>query len=176
MKIATHNSATGEAGHGLISWLITPFARCQSKTIAEQLKCGCQLFDIRVRMTDRGWVCAHGLWESECNVEDILSELNAYSDVYVNITYEGKGIPAFTLVVEEWRRTFRRITFCVISIKKPKWQVIKVYNILPSYRDGYMRLDWSSWHTLIPIPWVWKKLYHDKPVFSDDYFLTVDFL
>lgn len=176
MKIATHNSATGEPGHGLISWLVTPFARCQSKTIQEQLKFGCRLFDIRVRLTDRGWVCAHGLWESECLVEDILSELNAYNDVYVNITYEGKGVPSFVSTVEKWHRTFRRIIFGTISIKKPKWLVIKVYNMLPSYFDGYMRLDWSSWHTWLPVPWLWKKLYHNHPVFSSDYFLMVDFL
>lgn len=30
-KIGTHNSATGESGHGILSWLGTPFARCQSK-------------------------------------------------------------------------------------------------------------------------------------------------
>ena len=41
-KIATHDSATGERGHGLLSWLVTPFAKTQSKTIAEQYAAGCR--------------------------------------------------------------------------------------------------------------------------------------
>jgi hypothetical protein len=44
--LATHNSATGERGGGLLSLLLTPFARCQSKTLVEQYKSGVRLFDI----------------------------------------------------------------------------------------------------------------------------------
>lgn len=45
--IATHNSGTGERGGGLLSLLLTPFVRCQSKTLVEQYKSGTRLFDIR---------------------------------------------------------------------------------------------------------------------------------
>ena len=41
-KIATHNSATGEKGSGIISWFGTPFAKTQSKTIAQQYEYGCR--------------------------------------------------------------------------------------------------------------------------------------
>lgn len=75
MKIATHNSSTGESGHGIISWLVTPFAKCQSKTIQEQYEAGCRYFDIRVRNTKRGYICAHGLWESKRYFIDILMEI-----------------------------------------------------------------------------------------------------
>ena len=40
LKIATHDSATGESGRGLLSRLVTPFARTQGKTIREQYDAG----------------------------------------------------------------------------------------------------------------------------------------
>ena len=36
VKIATHDSATGEKGRGFLSFLVAPFAKTQSKTIKEQ--------------------------------------------------------------------------------------------------------------------------------------------
>ena len=47
MKIGTHNSVTGEKG--IISFLVTPFSKTQSKTIDEQIEHGCTWFDISVR-------------------------------------------------------------------------------------------------------------------------------
>lgn len=44
-------------------WLLRPFARCQSKTLAEQVKAGAQVFDLRIyrnRAWDT-WEFAHGL-------------------------------------------------------------------------------------------------------------------
>ena len=41
-KIATHNSSTGEKGKGFLSFLVTPFAKTQSKTIKEQYDAGCR--------------------------------------------------------------------------------------------------------------------------------------
>jgi len=40
MKIATHDSATGEKGKGFLSFLVSPFAKTQSKSIQEQYDAG----------------------------------------------------------------------------------------------------------------------------------------
>lgn len=40
LKIVTHDSATGEASHGLVSLLVLPFAKTQSKTIKMMLVAG----------------------------------------------------------------------------------------------------------------------------------------
>ena len=53
-KIATHDSATGEKGRGFLSFLVTPFAKTQSKTIKEQYDAGCRSFDIRVKKDSDG--------------------------------------------------------------------------------------------------------------------------
>ena len=49
VKIATLDSATGEKVRGFLSFLVTPFAKTQSKTIKEQYDTGCRSFDIRVK-------------------------------------------------------------------------------------------------------------------------------
>ena len=76
-KIATHDSATGEKGRGFLSFLVTPFAKTQNKTIKEQYDAGCRSFDIRVREDEWGvYICAHGLWKSKKSATEILSEVN----------------------------------------------------------------------------------------------------
>lgn len=95
MKIATHNSATGEQGKGFLSWLVTPFSKCQRKTLIEQYDAGCRYFDIRVRY-HYGWVCAHGLWESKQDAWRLLANLDRHAyqrgeKCYISLTYEGRG-------------------------------------------------------------------------------------
>lgn len=175
MKIATHNSATGELGHGIISWLVTPFAKCQSKTIKEQYYAGCRYFDIRVRKTKRGWVCAHGLWESKRYFIDILMEISRFCDCYVMITYEGEAPDDFTQYIDSIVRSFSNIKFTSINTKKPKWKSLRIYNNV-GYDNEYKILDGSSWHTYLPIPWLWKRIYYDNTVFDTDSFTFVDFL
>lgn len=174
MKIGTHNSVTGETSHGILSWLVIPFSRCQSKSIKEQYEDGCRYFDIRVKETKRGWVCAHGLWTSRKSADDILSQLNGYGNCYVRLTYEGKS-DTFQDKVDEWVSTYDKISFTSINVKKPEWRCIRVYNNVPM-QEKLVILDGRSWHTYLPIPWLWKKIYYNKPKFNDDYFTNVDFL
>ena len=68
MKIATHNSGTGESGGGVISFFGSPFSKCQSKTLVEQYNAGVRLFDLRVRKHKGKWVFAHGLWTSKDSI------------------------------------------------------------------------------------------------------------
>lgn len=175
MKIATHNSATGEKGHGILSWLGTPFARCQSKTIEEQYNAGCRYFDIRVKYTNRGWICAHGIWQSKRDLHDILNQVNAYGDCFVMLTYEGEAPEDFLDVVDLWVKTYNKITYTSINTKKPVWKTLRIYHGVP-LKSAFKNLDGTTWHTYIPIPWLWKKIYFDKPTFNDDYFTLVDFL
>lgn len=175
MKIATHNSSTGEKSYGILSWLGLIFARCQSKTIDEQYKNGCRYFDIRTKKTKRGWVCSHGLWQSKRTLNDILSQINSYGDSYVMITYEGTAPENFLEIVDKWVKLYDKITITSINTKKPVWKCLKVYNDVP-LKSAFKNLDGSTWHTYIPIPWIWKKIYFNKPVFNDEIFTMVDFL
>lgn len=188
LKIATHDSATGERGQGFLSWLITPFAKTQSKTIKEQYDAGCRMFDIRVKLIDNKWYCAHGLWVSKRNAEDILEEINNFKEqCYVTVTYEGNNDNLFeyTTFVDRIRNKFTNIIWGGIGIKygkdanllNVKFDYIQPYPLdWPVTRRGFIPLDGSSWHIIFPIPWLWKKIYYNKPVFFNNIYTFVDFL
>lgn len=188
LKIATHDSATGERGKGLLSLIGTPFARTQSKTIKEQYEAGCRMFDIRLKLIKNEWRCAHGLWQSKRLAYDILNEINSFEDkCYVTLTYEGtnKKQTEFVEFVDKLQMDFKNITWGGIAVKYGKdsnlfnvsYDYIKPYpKGWPSCVSKFKGLGGSTWHILIPIPLLWKKIYYDNPVFSEDYYTYVDFL
>lgn len=187
MKIATHDSATGEQGRGFLSWLITPFAKTQSKTIRKQYEAGCRMFDIRVKIKDV-WRCAYGLWVTKRSADDILKEINSFVEpCYVTITYEGNAdnVYRFTEFIKYLQTRYTNIKYGGIVVKYGKkanlFKVIYDYiqpypNNYPANKRGFLPLDGSSWHIILPIPWLWKKIYYNKPKFNNDYYLYVDFL
>ena len=181
-KIGTHNSATGEKGKGFLSFLVSPFARCQSKTIEEQYNSGCRLFDIRIRECDGKFCLSHGLWKSNKRLSDVLNFLNE-RECYVMLTYEGKfkneeDRKSFLWHAAMMKVAFYKIRWLEISVKygdNNKWQtIIKAEHSCPNQKN-FIPLDGSSWHTFIPIPWLWNKLKKRKD-FNEDIFLLVDFL
>ena len=175
-KIATHNSATGEKGKGFLSLLVAPFSKCQSKTIKEQYEAGCRYFDIRYKWSANrfSWVCAHGLWESEKELYYVLKEINDFGDCYVLMTCES-GEPLMDIGMDGLIKTFTKIKFTSFNVKHPEWEVVRSIHPMAHF-NAYKILNWDTWHTLLPIPWLWKKFYHDKPHFDNKVFSFVDFL
>lgn len=187
-RMATHNSATGEKGKGLISWLVTPFSRTQSKTIAEQYVAGCRSFDLRIKKVEDNWHCAHGIWTSKRTFVSIIEEINSFPcRCDVSLTYEGRVdnndeiISLFNLI----RGTYKHINWGELSVKYGKdakgvrVKYDKVIDAQPEYRwgrQGFLPLDGYSWHTYIPIPWLWDMIYTRPHVFNEDVFTFVDFL
>lgn len=188
LKISTHDSATGERGQGFLSWLVIPFAKTQSKTIKEQYEAGCRMFDIRVKLIDNEWYCAHGCWHTKRTAKDILTEINNFTEhCYVTLTYECNKdqIFLFSNVVQAFKEDFANIIWGGIAVKygegshlfKVKYEYIEPYpKNYPQAERAFLPLDGSSWHILLPIPWLWKKLYHNKVEFNDKVYKYVDFL
>ena len=181
-KIGTHNSATGEKGKGFLSLLVSPFAKCQRKTIEEQYNSGCRLFDLRVKNCSGKLCFAHGLWKSDKNIFQVLEFLDDH-ECFVMLTYEGKlktneEVKSFSDAVNILKKAFCKIRWLEISVKygdNNKWQtIIKAEHSCPNQKN-FIPLDGSSWHTFIPIPWLWNKLKKRKD-FNEDIFLLVDFL
>lgn len=188
LKIATHDSATGEKGKGLLSLIGTPFAKTQSKSIKQQYDANCRMFDIRVKLINGVWRCAHGLWYSKRLAIDIIKEINSFSDkCYVTLTYEGNGKKKdeFIKFVDEIKKECTNICWGNISIKYGKdSNLFKVqYDLVdfassnwPSAKQGFLPLNGSTWHIILPIPYLWKKIYNDNPNFNEKYYTYVDFL
>lgn len=194
LKIATHNSATGEKPIWY-SWILTPFARCQSKTIREQYEAGCRLFDIRIKLVGDKWRMAHGLWYTKRTAEDIIKEINELGanqfkgKCRITLTYEGNAEhnDIFISFVSKLKSLYTNIKYGPIAVKYGKdSNGIKVqYDYIaegdPNWLDKparscFLALNGKSWHTYIPIPWLWKKIYYDKPEFNEDIYTYVDFL
>lgn len=190
-KIATHDSATGEKGKGFLSFLVSPFAKTQSKTIKEQYDAGCRSFDIRVREDECGvYRCAHGLWKSKRYASDILRQINSFPETcQVCVTYEGcienqLEYSDYQYYCYWCKTAFSGITWGKFCIKYDKRNSVKVSydEVLPedgNYEggiQGFLPLDGRSWHTYLPIPWLWDRLYHRPHTFNSDKFTFVDFL
>lgn len=181
--IGTHNSATGEKGADILSWFLTPFARCQSKTISEQLDAGCRLFDIRIRRKSNEWVVCHGLWTCEKSLFDILNILNTFSlyneeKVYVRITYEGKLTMSdddFLKSIDNIMEVFPHVHFFEVCEKKPKWRRL-FYDRMTPTESHYLGLSLDRWQAYVPIPWLWKQFYFKNVEFVENSFREVDFL
>lgn len=181
-KIATHNSVTGEAGKGILSWLVAPFSKCQSKTLEQQYNAGVRLFDMRVWRDKHGvWRCGHGLWEAkktfyECLVLDLLR----HSDTYMTITFErGTNGEAMLAQLLNDIPLVKRLTevkrVIYVACKRPQWRIVKAYDSHAIY-PGYKILDGSTWHTYLPIPWLWKMIYYPHPTFHETFYTMVDFV
>lgn len=187
LKIATHNSATGEKPIWYCYPLI-PFARTQSKTIKEQYEAGCRSFDIRIKYHNGVWRCAHGIMFTKRTAWSILSEINSFPErCLVSITYEGRGHHAeeFMQEVNKIKRNFSWIIYGPIAIKYGKdSEGLKVdYETLepaePGYEggsQGFLPLNGRTWHTYLPIPWLWDKLYTHPHSFNRETYTYVDFL
>ena len=69
IKIATHDSGTGEKDLNFLHAIFSTFSKCQDKTIKEQWENDVRYFDLRISKTLH---LAHGMWRSEKKLEDIV--------------------------------------------------------------------------------------------------------
>lgn len=186
MKIATHDSMTGEPSLWL-SYLFVPFAKTQSKTIKQQYEAGCRLFDIRCKKVLGNWRGAHGWWFSRTSIVSVLAFLNTKKDTHVSLTFEGRADKAkeFIEFAKMVKYYYTNIKFGKVCAKYSDKSLKVKYKTLidedknwidAKIKKGFFPLDGTNWQTYIPIPWLWKKKYYDKPQFSDAYYLYVDFL
>lgn len=175
LRLGTHNSATGEKSASWFDRLILPFARCQCKSILQQWLGGVRYFDIRYKWSDkRGcYVCAHGIWTSDRTLADILRDIDSLGKCYVMLTCES-GAPLPRTAIRHIIYNHVNICFTTFNRKKPRWKCDYCNQPL-KHINGYKVLDGSSWHTLIPIPRLWKRL-HQEPSPNEDVYTFYDFL
>lgn len=188
LKIATHNSVTGEKSFWL-SWLLIPFARTQTKTIFHQYAAGCRMFDLRTKHVFGKWRGAHGWWFSNVGIEDVLKTLNVLSTTFdpieVHLTYEGKAKNAgeFEEIAKKWKEEYNRLIWGPISAKYSDNSLKVNYKILipadknaQSAVQAFLPLDGKHWQTFFPVPWFWKQFYFKHVTFNTEQFQFVDFL
>ena len=200
MKIATHNSATYKKGKGLLSWFATPFARCQSKSIKEQYDAGCRWFDIRVKQDtkyDGQFYICHGVWRTSTLMEVLKECFNSVTlgeHVMLDITWEGDVSDwtdakkkAFvnsmhaavdttnSFFSEEGYEYLKPLWLMSVQGKSPFGTFFWTSENRPALVKGFQGLYWFTWRLLLPIPWLWRKIY-GQTEFNDEYYTQVDYL
>ena len=164
-KIATHDSASSERPANIISWLLIPFARTQSKTIAQQYAAGCRSFDIRVRKYKGEWHCAHGLYVTKKAALDIFAEIASFADrCQVCITYEGKvdkpeTLLEFSELAEYLRHRFAHIIWGAAAIKYGS----KASGVKVAYTMSSMLRDSTREGNKVFFPWTGEAGIHTYP-------------
>lgn len=184
-KIGAHNAATGEEG-SFWSKLLTPFARCQSKTLVELYDAGVRLFDIRVRLRKDGKLYIHhGPWRTRSDVYAVLHPLmlrceltESQEPVYFEITYEGssvskEAIKEMKLLAFHIAR-YGRAAVTRINRKTP-WEAIEAYHPVAYEGDGVGFKGIHGWRSLLPVPWIWAKI-HGEVRFDNKCFIYTDFV
>ena len=187
VKIATHDSATGEKSKNWLHALGKVFAMTQTKTIREQYDCGVRYFDLRV---DKNLTLCHGLWKANKNLADIMTEIGRFEEkVYVTVTIERKyDAKTYEALCKKIRQAINlrakgKVNLVYIAKKKPSWEVLKEYTrvtvakayySVPSPQQ-YLTHPFKNWKRYIPIPWVLKKI-TPKVAYNDKWFTMVDFI
>lgn len=189
LRIATHDSATGEKPANILSWLVIPFSRTQNKTISEQIEYGVRMFDLRAKSYKSEYHAAHGLFITKRTLEDIIAQINSVvnEDVYVTITYESKfkdeqDKQKFIDWVHEIKKKYNHITWGGIAVKYTDFDTIVDWKIIEDAEGGFasvskfVPLDGKTWQTYLPIPWLWDRIYSRPHEYSEDVFTYYDFV
>lgn len=180
--IGTHNSVTAEKGHGFWKFFRF-FGQTQRLTITEQSRSGVQYFDLRVRRTKRGWICAHGLWETKKTFAQILKEISLetpHPKVLVAVTYEGTfpgdlDEEKFKRFIKKCLKKYPNLTLYSVSEKysgpNKEW---KTYWTRPGYTviSHYPHFSITPFP---PIPSLWKMEKPENPQEDENTILIIDF-
>lgn len=191
IKIATHDSGTGERDLNLLHSIFSIFSKCQDKTIKEQWENGARYFDLRVCKTLH---LAHGMWKSKVTIEEALSMLNELSlndtenETHVMITieqnYKESVIKELIDYLMSLKKKYTNLTFISINKKRPQWETVVFYKYVKCASDyssvpwitEWKKINFKNWKRYIPIPRVLHKNHVRKYTFNENYFVMVDFL
>lgn len=188
LKIATHDSASGEKPINFISWLMIPFARTQSKTIAQQIESGCRMFDLHARKVNGTYHPSNGSFVIKRTLEDVIRQIDKVrGDVYVSVTYDSKNITEeemkeFTTWMKKTKVKYANINWGPVAAKyldensEIKWKMLCKADKWPQQESKFIDVNGKTWHKYLPIPWLWKKIYNNKPQFNKRKYIYVDFL
>lgn len=162
-----HNAGTGEPPANFLSRLLTPFARCQHRTIRQLAKERCRVYDLRVRKHGFTFDIAHGLWRSSTTLNEALYHIAQLTPAaYVEITYEGRlNAASESAFVEDMTQAVNfanmlhkaHVRIININVKCPKWRTLATCNPLP-YHQCFMPI--TGLRALLPIPILWYHIYH----------------
>ena len=160
-------------------WYLRPFAfiaKCQSKSLAQQIEEGIRVFDLRLRMDKDGeWIIAHNAFiyvkgfDKIMHILDLLNAESKYSDkqIYVRVLHEVRNNRQalysssidFNLLCDRLTKDFPNLRFFG-GQRTMDWRQDYVF---PSkncieYIERHASVRWPKW--LHWWPWLYAKLYN----------------
>ena len=165
MRLATHNSGTGEKPANFFARFFPFVAKCQDKTLAEQCEAGVELFDLRVRWYKGDCLIHHGLARYDTTLDEALDIIDRKAKPLsvVMVTYEGSlndyDTIAFKNFVNDRTSHYLNLRLGSIAVKKPVWDTLDVTKFQPNYIQNYPKL--VGWKALFPFPCIWHMWHKD---------------
>ena len=163
-----------------LQWWLRPFAfvaRCQSKTLTEQVEAGIRVFDLRIRQDKNGeWVIAHNAFIYARGIKVVyyleqLDEVARESDlpVYVRVLHEVRNRRQekysssidFNNLCDWLNRTYRNIRFFG-GQRVMDWRqdyVFQPQNEI-DYTELHASMRWPKY--LHWWPWLYARLYNGR--------------
>ena len=164
-----------------LQWWLRPFAfvaRCQSKTLQEQVEAGIRVFDLRIRQDKNGeWVIAHNAFIYVRGIEAVyyfmkqLDDMARESDlpVYVRVLHEVRNkrqekyssAIGFNIECDWLNRTYRNIRFFG-GQRVMDWRQDYVFppqNEI-EYTELHASMRWPKW--LHWWPWLYARLNNER--------------
>lgn len=193
--LGTHNSGTGER---LIWWqrpfkyILQPFARCQSRTIEEQLKDGIKWFNLQITYYKGQFMFSHGFCIYDYPVDraiiNIKNKATKECPIYITISLDKNFITVqnkekfydYIETIKEYcsRNENLKLIYATIEGGITEWVYIN-NDIKINRSEHYWTSSWSKTKSLkdkIPLPIIHAKKYNYKYIEENvsDY-LMLDF-
>ena len=163
-----------------LQWWLRPFAfvaRCQSKTLQEQVEAGIRVFDLRIRQDKNGgWIIAHNAFIYVRGIKILhalewLDEVARESDlpVYVRVLHEVRNSRqarqsssvAFNSLCDWLNRTYHHIMFFG-GQRVMDWRQDYVFPTVGDidYIERHASVRWPRW--LHWWPWLYAHLHNEE--------------
>ena len=170
MKLGTHNSATGGKliwWQRPIAWLLNITAKCQQRTIEEQLEDGVKLFNLQVTLYNGEWHFSHGTTIYKEKLLETLALIEMYAKphepIFFNLYLDdnfflGQNCEEFRALIKDVQAMYNGregLTFLYGWIEGSEEYFRSGVNI--SCEEHYWSLGWAkknakSWIDYLPLP------------------------
>lgn len=177
MTKASHNTFSYSEP---LQWWLRPFAfvaRCQSKTLTEQVEAGVRVFDLRIRQDKNGeWIIAHNAFIYVRGIKILhalewLNDMARESDlpVYVRVLHEVRNqrqarqssSVAFNSLCDWMQHEYRHIMFFG-GQRVMDWRQDYMFPTVGDidYIERHASVRWPKW--LHWWPWLYARLYNEE--------------
>lgn len=160
--LGSHNSFTYGRPKNLLSKLVAPWSRCQTKNIFNQVAAGVKVLDLRLKFHPEGgttgsnslldkFIVAHGLYLPDVDWKSDLEYINSVN--HSTFLKEGTDLNFTSLI---WVRVIlehtKRDLEAEIAFKRLIPLLQSLYPCI-SFTGGNIKADWTSLVQLSPLPY-----------------------